>query len=87
MARRKLFTLAQHHSRLRAQKLIAEGVDPLQLERENESRRTERLLELERIKAVRAERDAQSEQWERDKRRLELQVRIRAVAAQRELGD
>ncbi len=62
-------------------------MDPLQLERENESRRTERLLELERIKAVRAERDAQSEQWERDKRRLELQVRIRAVAAQRELGD
>lgn len=55
------------------QKLLAQGVDPLQLERESESRRAERLAELEKIKAMRVERDAQAEAWEREKRRLEME--------------
>ena len=53
------------------QKLIQQGLTPEQMAQEQERTRLERLAELEKIKALRAQRDLEAELFEQEKRRAE----------------
>ena len=55
------------------EKLVQQGLDPRDVEREEEAKRAERLAELEKIKQARAERDREQELWEAEKRRADAQ--------------